>query len=131
MITAAVMYCDVNYWSLFMDVPLLVGNLVAILFSGLIALVLGLCKPQNYDWAKMNEHVTMVEQVTTNVDAWELTKEHLDAALDWLLKYGIGVTLFLTIVWPVFISHPLGVFPKSVYALWVSVSFVWGYTGMF
>merc|ERR1719428_681652 len=118
MITAAVMYCDVNYWSLFMDVPLLVGNLVAILFSGLIALVLVLCKPQNYDWSKMNELVTMVEQVNTNVDAWELTKEHLDAALAWSLKYGIGVSLFLVVI------------SKGVYALWVAVSFVWGYTGM-
>jgi hypothetical protein len=131
MITASVMYCDVNYWSLFMDVPLLVGNLVAILFSGLVAGIFGLAKPQNYDWSKMNEHITLVENVKTDVDEWELSKEHLDEALDWSMKYGIGVTLFLVVIWPLFIAHPLGVFPKGVYALWVSVAFVWGYMGMF
>merc|ERR1711871_1930826 len=61
MIVASAMYCEVNYWSLFMDVPLLVGNLVAILFSGLVALVLGLLKPQNYDWSLMNKHITLDE----------------------------------------------------------------------
>merc|ERR1712196_16051 len=99
MITAAVMYCDVNYWSLFMDVPLLVGNLVAILFSGLVALVLGLLKPQNYDWSLMNKHITLVEDVQTD----------LDEALAWSLKYGWGVTIFLVFIWPFLIAHPLGV----------------------
>merc|ERR1711871_111769 len=130
MITAAVMYCDVNYWSLFMDVPLLVGNLVAILFSGLVALVLGLLKPQNYDWSLMNKHITLVEDVQTEVDEWELSKEHLDEALAWSLKYGWGVTIFLVFIWPFLIAHPLGVFPKGVYALWVGVAFTWGYMGM-
>jgi Na+/proline symporter len=130
MAVASGMFCAVNYWSLFQDVPLLVGNLMAILFSGFIALVFGIIAPQNYDWKEMNKHVTRVEQVADVIDDYELTTEHLDAALTWSMKYGIGISLFLVIIWPVFIAHPLGVFPKGVYALWVSVSFIWGYLGM-
>jgi hypothetical protein len=130
MVCANNMYCDVNYWSLFKDEPLLVGNLVAILLSGLIALVCGLIAPQNYDWSLMNKHVTLVEEVKADVPEWELEKEFLDKALSWSLKYGVGTTIFLVIIWPVFIAHPMGVFPKAVYTLWVSVAFVWGWVGM-
>jgi SSS family transporter len=131
MVVASAQYCAVNYWSLFMDTPLLVGNLVAILLSGAICVVFGLVAPQNYDWKKMNEHITRVEENKDAIADWELTPEHLDKALEWSLTYGVGVTLFLLIGWPVFLAHPLGVFPKGVYAIWVAVSFFWGYAGMF
>jgi len=131
MITASVMYYDVNYWSLFMDIPLLVGNLVAILFSLLLCVVISKIQGgQKYDWALMNEHIKRVEADKDDIPEEELTTEFLEHARKWSLNVGMGLTFFLVVVWPIFISFPLGVFPKGTWAIWTAVSFTWGWLGM-
>ena len=42
------------------DYPMLLGNLVAILFSAFIVVVVSLCKPDNYDW-KTTREIAMVD----------------------------------------------------------------------
>ena len=120
---------QVNYWSLFKDEPLLVGNLVAILGSGLICALISVCKPQNYDWKKMSEHIKLVEQVESKFDPKEMDPAYLDEALHYSYKYGVGLCIALLVIWPIFIMMPMGVFPKGVYALWVGTSFIWGWGG--
>jgi urea-proton symporter len=44
--------------------PMLSGNLVAILFSGLVCTTVSLIKPQNFDFAQMDT-ISMVEKVCT------------------------------------------------------------------
>ena len=43
---------------------MLVGNLVAILASGLVCIVVSLIKPDNYDW-KSTREITMVDDAET------------------------------------------------------------------
>ena len=43
---------------------MLVGNLVAILASGLVCTVVSLIKPDNYDW-KSTREITMVDDAET------------------------------------------------------------------
>ena len=59
------------------DMPMLVGNLVAILASGLVCIVVSLIKPDNYDW-KTTREITMVDDAETGTPcalfppcAWE------------------------------------------------------------
>ena len=40
--------------------PMLVGNLFAILLSGLIVVVGGLCFPMNFDYAEFDEKISLV-----------------------------------------------------------------------
>mmetsp|Transcript_26232 Transcript_26232/g.84708 ORF Transcript_26232/g.84708 Transcript_26232/m.84708 type:complete len:80 (+) Transcript_26232:2084-2323(+) len=39
---------------------------------------------------------------------------------------GVGLSLFLIIIWPL-VTVCWGVFSKSLYTIWASVAFVWGY----
>jgi len=131
MICAANMFEEVNYWSLFQDIPLLVGNLVAILFSLLLCVVISKVQGgQKYDWSTMNQKIQRVEDDKDDIPDWELSQEFLESARKWSIKVGLGLTFFLTIIWPIFISFPLGVFPKGTWAIWTAVSFTWGWVGM-
>jgi SSS family transporter len=130
MIVAGAMYGKVTYWTLFKDEPLLVGNLVAILSSLFIHVVSSLIWPQNYDWSKMNEIITLVPGCAPPaVPEYELSEEFLQPALKWIWKWGGGTSLFLLVVWPMFFGFPFGVMPKGVYAIWVAVAFTWGWAG--
>jgi uncharacterized membrane protein len=130
-IGAAAWYCEVNYWSLFKDEPLLVGNLVAILGSGFICAMISVMSPQNYDWKTMSEKIKLVEDVKMDFDEKEMDPAYLDEALQYSYKYGVALCIALLIIWPIFIMMPMGVFPKGVYALWVGLSFIWGWGGTF
>ena len=46
------------------DIPMLVGNLVAILFSALVTTVISLIRPDNYDW-ESSRHIAMVDDQDT------------------------------------------------------------------
>ena len=46
------------------DMPMLVGNLVAILASGLVCIIVSLIKPDNYEW-KSTREITMVDDAET------------------------------------------------------------------
>jgi len=129
-ITASVMYCEANYYSLSTNIPLLVGNLVAILFSGLLCFVISKIQGgQNYDWAEMNKAIKLVENDKFDIPEWELSEEFLSQALAWSIKVGGGLSIFLVIIWPIFIAFPLGVFPKGTWAIWSGVAFMWGWIG--
>jgi SSS family transporter len=120
---------EVNYQSLGLNEPLLMSNLLAICISGFICLVAGLVAPQNYDWKQMSEKVTVIEETKATFPEWELSEEYLSKASAWVVKYGGGYTLFMVIIWPFFLAMPMGVMPKGAYAIWVGVSFTWGWTG--
>ena len=46
------------------DYPMLLGNLVAILFSAAIVITVSLIKPDNYDW-KSTREIAMVDDAET------------------------------------------------------------------
>jgi len=111
--------------------PQLAGNCVSFFLSGLICTVWSLLAPQNYDFTLLNQGLKLVENDSKVLGAeWEQSPEFLKDAYDWILKYGGGYTIFLIICWPC-MAIPWGVFTESVYNLWASVAFGWGYTASF
>ena len=118
-----------NYHSLFDLEANLGGNLVAILLSGLLCWIISKISPQNYNWDEMNKTIKLVENDKFDFPEWELSEEYLTTALTWSYKYGVSISLFLVVVWPMCIAMPMGVLPKGAYALWVAVAFAWGWLG--
>jgi Na+/proline symporter len=55
MCTAQGLYGKITIATLGTDYAMLAGNLVAILFSGLICVVMSYMSPQNYNWAEMRD----------------------------------------------------------------------------
>jgi len=60
----------------------------------------------------------------------EMSDEFLGPAQKYIFKYGMGYTIFLIFIWPLAVIT-WGVFTKSMYVLWASVVFMWGYAAAF
>jgi SSS family transporter len=104
----------------------LAGNLGALVGSTVIIVVISMIKPQNYDWAKMNEGLDMVEEDMSGLDDADYTDEELNEASSWIWFWGGGLSFFLIVIWPL-LSIPAGTFTKEYFAFWVFVALVWGF----
>jgi len=124
--TAPPVYCGVSASTLGTLGPQLSGNLTAILSSGLICTLFSIFKPQNYDWSKLNEGIKLVENASVlGSDEFTASPEYLTAAKAWIVKYGVGGTVIILILWPL-CTFSWGVFSKPIFQLWSSVVIGWG-----
>lgn len=105
------------------NVPMLTGNLFAIFSSGIITVFGSLLYPMHYDFESMKA-IKMVEDEPYKNDENE-TDEKLEEARQWIVKYGWVTTLILIVGWPV-ATVSWGVFPKALFALWSSITVMWG-----
>merc|ERR1739845_265139 len=106
--------------------PQLSGNLVAILSSGLICAIVSFIKPQNYDFSKMNGGIKLVEDsLVLGENSAESSPEFLRHARQWIVKFGVGGTILILILWPIAVL-PWRVFSKSCYMMWSSIVVMWG-----
>jgi len=110
----------------------LAGNMTAIGVSAVICVLFGVVMPQNYDFSELNKGIKLVEdtKVGGEDEDYELSDEFLLPAKAYIMKYGVGGSIFLLLIWPL-MSVPWGVFSKSIWDLWASVAFMWGYAAAF
>ncbi|KAL3895403.1 MAG: hypothetical protein SGPRY_013522 [Prymnesium sp.] len=101
LVTAASLYDEVSVDSTGKLYPQLAGNCVAIGLSLIVCVIMSQCFPQNYDFSRMNKDLLLVEKDTRVLGAdWESSPEFLEEASNWIWKYGVGYTVFLTVAWP-------------------------------
>jgi|Transcript_7346 SSS family transporter len=104
--------------------PMLAGNLVAILSSGLICTVISLMNPDDYQFEETRA-IKQVEEDKSGLSEEDLNEELLNRSQKWIVKWGSIFTIIIVILWPVF-SLPAGVFSKGYFGFWVAVSMIWG-----
>jgi SSS family transporter len=109
------------------DYPMLGGNLVSILSSGLICVVVSFLKPQNYDFDQLHKSITMVENDGSEklADEGEDSADGLKVALKRVCIYGSILSLVLILVWPL-LALPAGVFNLGYFTFWVIIAIIWG-----
>jgi len=117
---------EVNYDTLGQNESMLAGNVTAILLSGIVCFIISLIWPQNFDWKMLKDGIKRVEDVTDDVQEWETKDEFLLESKAWIIKWGVGTSLVLILLWPA-ATVPWGVLSKSLYSLWASIAFVWGW----
>jgi len=107
----------------------LAGNLTALCSSTFLCVVISVATGlQNYKWDELKDGIKLVDDGSSATSTGPTaSEEFLLMARAWIIKYGVGGTFFLMIGWPLSVL-PWGVYPKALYALWVSISVVWGYT---
>ena len=106
---------------------MLSGNLIAILSSGFIHFVYSMfIDPQDYDFAELDQHITLVEEDMRGLTEEEKDPKLLEKAEKWIAARGYALTLVLIVVWPV-LSVPAGVFTEAYFAFWVLVAIAWGF----
>ena len=83
-----------------------------------------------FDWEIMKGIKRVELDKDLGVPDEEMSDEFLGPAQKYIFKYGMGYTIFLIFIWPLAVIT-WGVFTKSMYVLWASVVFMWGYAAAF
>lgn len=104
----AIEYGRINLDTTGRNAPMLAGNLVSILTGGTVHAVCSLIWPQNYDW-DTTKQITMVEKERSELPAEEFKEEKLVKAKAWIVKWGVGFTVVIVILWPL-LTLPAGKF---------------------
>lgn len=120
-------YGRVNLHTTGKNAPMLAGNLVSILAGGLIHAACSLVWPQNYDW-ETTKSISMVEKDKIDLPTEEFKEEKLKKAKTWIIKWGIGLTIVIVILWPV-LSLPARAFSSGYFTFWAVISIAWGTIG--
>ena len=110
--------------------PMLYGNVVAILSSGLICVVISLAQNKKYDWNDMNPKMQIVEADMTESVKAEIAKAEQDEATlkkayQFSLKGGGILTIVCVVIWPLPLYFSGYVFDQAFYGLWVGIAMVW------
>ncbi|QCD90916.1 solute:Na+ symporter [Vigna unguiculata] len=122
-----VQYGRVNLDTTGRNAPMLAGNLVSILTGGVVHAICSMLWPQNYDWSTTKQ-ITVVEKEKTDLPAEEFKEEKLIRAKAWVVKWGIGFTVLIVILWPI-LSLPAGEFSKGYFYFWAVIAIAWGSVG--
>ncbi|CAI8588327.1 unnamed protein product [Vicia faba] len=109
------------------NAPMLAGNLVSILTGGGVHAVCSMLWPQNYDWSTTRQ-ITVVEKEKTDLPVEEFKEEKLIKAKVWIVKWGVGFTVLIVILWPI-LSLPAGEFSKGYFYFWAVIAIGWGTIG--
>ena len=110
--------------------PMLYGNVVAILSSGLICVVISLAQNKKYDWNEMNTHMNIVEadmsdKIKAEIAARQQDEETLKKAYKFSLKGGGLLTIICVVIWPLPLYFSGYVFDLGFYSMWVGIAIVW------
>ena len=110
--------------------PMLYGNVVAILSSGLICVVVSLAQRKVYDWKEMNTHMNIVEadmseKIKAEIAQRQQDEETLKKAYKFSLKGGGILTIICVVVWPLPLYFSGYVFDLAFYSMWVGIAIVW------
>lgn len=109
------------------NAPMLAGNLVSILIGGAVHAVCSFLWPQNYDWSTTKQ-ITVVEKEKSELPAEEYREEKLVKAKSWIVKWGVGFTVVIVILWPA-LTLPAGEFKVGYFTFWAVIAVAWGTIG--
>ncbi|XP_052210134.1 urea-proton symporter DUR3-like [Diospyros lotus] len=124
---ASVEYGRVNLDTTGRNAPMLAGNLVSILTGGAVHALCSLLWPQNYDW-DTTKQITVVEKEKSELPAEEFKEEKLIRAKAWIVKWGVGFTVVIALLWPL-LCLPAGQFSKGYFTFWAVIAIAWGTIG--
>jgi SSS family transporter len=120
-------YGRVNLSTTGRNAPMLAGNLVSILTGGAVHAIFSMISPQNYDWSS-TRHITIVDADASEVPDEEYSESKLRHAQKWIIKWGIGFTVIIVIVWPI-MALPAKVFSLGYFTFWAAIAIIWGSVG--
>ncbi len=112
--------------------PMLYGNVVAILSSGLICVVVSLAQRKTFDWKDLDKHMSLVtddmeqhEITATEAAKREQDEEQLKKAFKFSVRGGGLLTLVCVVFWPMPLYFSGYVFDFGFYGLWVGIAIAW------
>jgi len=129
--TTKALYGDLNIETTGKNYPMLAGNLVSLISSGIVTIVISLAKPDNYDFTETKEKL---KQLTDDEDEnpqnryhdpIEFDEDRLKKATRFAVISSVALTIALAIIWPLPMFFSGYIFSREFFTFWVAVSMIW------
>jgi uncharacterized membrane protein len=102
------------------DIPLLAGNVVALLVGALVTVVGSLISPQDCDWEEVDN------RISGRVDPdLEMTEEEFQKYSKLSITAGLVLTFLLVLIWPIPMYATDYVFSKGFFTFWIVLCCIW------
>ena len=107
--------------------PLLVGNITAILTSLIITVVGSLIVPESFDFRMLKQKILLVDDKVRSMLKYDTDEQMLTNASKFCKRVGFGVTIFLVIVWPLSFYLTEYVFTLESFTGWIILVVIWAF----
>ncbi|CAB5362194.1 unnamed protein product [Rhizophagus irregularis] len=110
--------------------PMLAGNLSSLIISGLVATIVSLIKPANFnfDITRQKLEILTDDEVVENAiheDPMEKDPVRLTKAFNFAIISSVALTIILIIIWPLPMYGTRYVFSRPFFTFWVAISMIW------
>ncbi|KAH6812201.1 urea-proton symporter DEGRADATION OF UREA 3 [Perilla frutescens var. frutescens] len=82
------------------------------------------CVVSNLEF-ETTKQITVVEKEKSELSSDEYKEEKLIRAKRWIVKWGVGFTLVIAVIWPI-LTLPAGQFNKRYFIFWAVIAIAWG-----
>ena len=111
------------------SMPLLAGNVVSILVSLLVTVVGSVVFPERFDFRDLRQRILLVDDRVRSMLRRDDNDRMLARASVMARRIGVGVSIFLVVVWPASLYLTEYVFTAESFAAWVGLAVVWAAVG--
>ncbi|CAI2175923.1 3035_t:CDS:2 [Funneliformis geosporum] len=130
LVTAQSLYHEITIKSTGENYPMLAGNLTSLITSGIIATVVSLIKPDNFDFEVTRSKLEILtdDEIVTHAvleDPMEKDPVRLRAAYKFAVTSSVVLTIILIFIWPLPMYFSNYVFSKPFFTFWVAISMIW------
>lgn len=127
--SASAMYGEISILSTGSSIPLLAGNVASIL-TGLIVTVVGsIMFPERFDFRDLKQRILLADDRIRSMLRRDADERRLARMSALSKRIGLGVSVFLVIVWPASLYLTEYVFTESSFTAWVVMAVVWAAAG--
>ncbi len=108
-------------------IPLLVGNITAIVTSLAITVIGSMAIPESFDFRILKQKILLVDDKVRSMLKHDTDEQVLARASKFYKRVGFGVTIFLVIVWPMSFYLTEYVFTVESFTDWIVLVAVWAF----
>ena len=123
--SASAIHGEISILSTGSSMPLLAGN-VASMLTGLVVTVVGsIMFPERFDFRDLKQRILLVDDRVRSMLRRDADERRLARMSALSKRIGLGVSIFLVIVWPASLYLTEYVFTEFSFAVWVVMAVVW------
>lgn len=123
--SASAIHGEISILSTGSSMPLLAGN-VASMLTGLVVTVVGsIMFPERFDFRDLKQRILLVDDRVRSMLRRDADERRLARMSALSKRIGLGVSIFLVIVWPASLYLTEYVFTEFSFAVWVIMAVVW------
>ena len=125
LVSANVLYGEISIHSTGQNLPLLIGNIVAIMVGAIVSLVGSLIMPENFNFNVMKQRILVVDDRVRSMIEQDSDEKFLKKAARFSYRYAFALTLVLVIVWPLPLYFSGYIFSPFIYQVWMGIAIFW------